>query len=258
MTARRFTNDYREEATLRDGSPVVFRLVRPDDKELMLDGLARMSAESRFRRFFSHRERLSASELAYLTELDHERHFAIAAGRPAVGVAGMEVEVGLGVARFVVLEDPAGDGPRAAEAAIAVVDDAQGLGLGRMLFERLVMAAAERGVAVFRFDVLAENDTMLGLVKTLFPSASSHVDESIMTIDCPIPDFSQHVPGERPPGALYRMLKLAAEGAVRILRGARESESLNAVLKSGTGTTKEPHHTLVELIGLTDEDGPAP
>jgi len=205
---------------LRAVGPFVFRLIRPDDNELMLDGLARMSAESRFRRFFSHRERLSASELAYLTELDHERHFAIAAGRPAIGVAGMEVEVGLVVARFVELDDPTGHGPRAAEAAIAVVDDAQGLGLGRMLFERLVMAAAERGIAVFRFDVLAENDTMLGLVKTLFPSASSHVDVGIMTIDCPIPDFVTHDPGEQPPEDLNRMPPRPAGRAVKQFHSA--------------------------------------
>jgi len=256
MTARRFTNDYREEATLRDGSPVVFRLIRPDDKELILDGLARMSPESRFRRFFSHRDRLSPAELAYLTEVDHETHFALAAGRPVIGVCGTEGELGLGVARFVVLPDHADRGRHAAEAAIAVVDDAQGLGLGRMLFERLVMAAAERGIAVFRFDVLAENDTMLGLVSSIFPGASSHVDDGILTIDCPIPDFSVHVPGERPEGALYRMLKLAAAGAIRILRGARETESMGALLKMGTGRSGE--RDLGEHIGLSDEDGPAP
>lgn len=255
--ARRFTSDYREEATLRDGSRVVFRLVRPDDKQLMLDGLARMSPESRFRRFFSHRERLSPAELAYLTELDQEHHFALAAGRPAQSVGfGPDAEVGLGVARFVVL-DTDGVGSTAAEAAIAVVDDAQGLGLGRMLFERLVIAASERGVGVFRFDVLAENDTMLGLVQSMFPAASSQVDEGIMTIDCPLPDFSSHVPGDRPDGVLYRMLKLAAAGAVRVLRGARETESMSAVLKAGVGFSNEGRD-LGELIGLTDEDGPAP
>lgn len=244
---RRFTSDYAERTTLRDGSPVLFRLVRPDDKQRMLDGLHRMSSESRFRRFFSHRDHLSAGELAYLTELDQELHFALAAGRPEE-----DGEVGLGVARFVVLDAPTEDGARAAEAAIAVVDDAQGKGLGRMLFERLVIAASERGVGVFRFDVLAENDTMLGLVQSMFPTASSHIDDGIMTIDCPIPDFSQHVPGDRPDGQLYRILKLAAEGAVRILRGARDAD-MSVVLKG-----RQRDDDLTELIGLTDQDGPAP
>jgi len=256
--ARRFTSDYREEATLRDGSRVLFRLVRPGDKQLISDGLARMSPESRLRRFFSHRARLSAAELAYLTELDQERHFALAAGRPAGGATdASDGEVGLGVARFIVLDTDREAGPITAEAAIAVVDEAQGQGLGRMLFERLVIAASERGVGVFRFDVLAQNDTMLGLIQSMFPAASSEIADGIMTIDCPLPDFSSHVPGDRPDGMLYRMLKLAAAGAVRVLRGARESESMSAVLKAGVGFSNDVSD-LGELIGLTDEDGPAP
>lgn len=236
---RRFTAEYREEARLKDGSTVHFRLVRPDDKPLLVDGLARMSPESRFRRFFSHRDRLSAGELAYLTELDHEHHFALAAGRQEAGT-----EIGLGVARFVVLPEQAG----AAEAAIAVVDECQGKGLGRMLFERLVMAAAERDIAVFRFDVLAENDQMLALVKSLFPHATSHVDDGIMTIDCPIADV---LPIEdRHESALYRILKLAAEGAIRIFRSTRPN-GLSPVLKGADDD-------LATFIGITDEDGPAP
>lgn len=257
MNARRFGPAYREESTLRDGSPVVFRLLRPDDKVLLVEGLGRMSPEARFKRFFSHRDRLSESELAYLTEIDQETHFALAAGRPT----DQGSEIGLGVARFVVLNTPADAvdaAPRAAEAAIAVVDEAQGKGLGRMLFERLVSAAAERDVAVFRFDVLAENDTMLGLVKTLFPDATSQVEDGIMTIDCPIPDLSEHVPGNRPEGALYHFLKLAAGGAVRILRGVRGVDSPSFVLKSNNGNKPEERHKLVDLIGLTDEDGPGP
>jgi hypothetical protein len=44
---RRFSTSYREEAALRDGSVVAFRLLRPDDKQQLLQGLARMSPESR-------------------------------------------------------------------------------------------------------------------------------------------------------------------------------------------------------------------
>jgi len=267
MKKRRYGPDYHEDATLKDGSRVVFRLVRPEDKALIVEGLTRMSPETRFRRFFSHRDRLSPSELAYLTELDQEQHFALAAGRPVDG----GLEIGLGVARFVVLdgngaaagvESPESPGPRAAEAAIAVVDEAQGKGLGRMLFERLVAAAAEREIEIFRFDVLAENDTMLGLVKSLFPDATGRVEDGIMTIDCPIPDLSELEPGARPEGALYHILKLAAEGAIRIFRGAREANSASFVLKSGNGRREpakdEDEHDLAELIGLTEEDGPGP
>jgi len=111
---------------------------------------------------------------------------------------------------------------------------------------------------VFRFEGLAENDTMLGLVKSFFPEASSLVADGIMTIDCPLPDLSAHVPGERPEGMLYRLMKLAAAGAIRVLRSARELESPSAVLKSTLASRGEDSPDLATLIGLTDEDGPAP
>jgi len=230
---------YHEAVTLKDGTEVVFRLIRPDDKGMLARGLQRMSPESRFRRFFSHRDHLSDAELAYLTELDHERHLAI-------GVGYEDDREGLGVARFIRLEDPT-----IAEAAIAVVDDAQGKGLGRMLFERLVRAAAERGVRVFRFEVLAENDAMLGLIRGIFPEAKASVDDGIMTIDCPLPDLTEHVAGERPDGLLYRVMQLAAQGAIKILR-----------MRPPVGLLKTlaPHEldNLKDAIALTDGDGPAP
>lgn len=256
-----FDQHYREQTTLRDGSPVLFRLITPQDKGLLVDGLARMSADSRFRRFFSHRDHLSPSELAYLTELDHDHHFAIGAGEPAqdINPAGPRLR-GLGVARFVRLEDPT-----IAEAAIAVVDEVQGKGLGKMLFERLVKAAAERGIRTFRFEVLAENDSMLGLVDKLFPGASRHVEDGIMTLDCPIPDLSDHPTGGAIGGTLYEVLRHAAQGTLRVLRivGARAMPS--AMLKGGLrreppvsppGPEATHHHSLSELIGVTEDDVP--
>src|SRR5439155_13541866 len=40
-------------AALRDGTPVLIRPIRPGDKALLVDGFARLSEESRLRRFLS-------------------------------------------------------------------------------------------------------------------------------------------------------------------------------------------------------------
>ncbi|HRE88400.1 MAG TPA: GNAT family N-acetyltransferase [Myxococcota bacterium] len=247
-TNRTFDLSWSETASLKDGTAVIFRLIRPEDKGLLVDGLHRMSPESRFRRFFSHRDHLSPTELAYLTELDHDRHFALGAGTVATPEAPSR---GLGVARFVRLEEPT-----LAEAAVAVVDEAQGQGLGRMLFERMVKAASERGVKIFRFEVLAENDSMLGLIDKLFPGSSRHVEDGILTLDCPLPDLSTHVEGESIGGSLYAVLRHAAEGTLRVLR-ARGWRSPSSVLKGSDGaSTPQTHHKLSELIGLQDDDVP--
>jgi len=216
---RRYDLSYREELTLKDGARVMLRLIRPEDKALLVEGLGRMSPESRYRRFFGHRESLTPSELAYLTELDQESHLAIGAG---IVEDDDRVVLGLGVARYVRYRDA----PHRAEAAVAVVDEAQGRGIGRILFSRLVEAAAERGVREFEVTILADNDSMLGLLKRIFPRASPRVERGIVTVYCPLPtappdETPEVAPEARPEAPLYRVLALAAEGALKVIRRAR-------------------------------------
>src|SRR5262245_19880796 len=112
-------------------------MVRPDDKERLRRGFHRLSPEARYLRFFTPKVDLSEDELRYLTETAGVRHVAIGAVR-----AGDDEE-GLGVARFILLDDA----PGTAEAAVAVLDEIQGQGLGTLLFLRLLAAARERGVS---------------------------------------------------------------------------------------------------------------
>jgi GNAT superfamily N-acetyltransferase len=157
-----FDADYLEHATLRDGTEVVVRLLRPDDRELLRAGFGRLSPESRYRRFFAAKNELSARELRYLTECDQVHHVAL-------GATSADGERGLGVARYIVLDDE----PGLAEAAIAVADEVQGRGLGSLLFQRLVAAARERGVERFRCDMLGSNQGMADLLRALAPGAST-------------------------------------------------------------------------------------
>src|SRR5947207_5929492 len=107
--------------TLRDGSPVVVRPILPEDRDRLVEGFARLSDESRYRRFGTPVRRLTDEQLRYLTEIDYETHMAWIALDPAT-----PGEPGLGVARYVRLPGE----PEVAEAAVTVVDSHQGLGLG--------------------------------------------------------------------------------------------------------------------------------
>src|SRR4051794_2126783 len=124
---------------LRDGSEVVIRPVRPADRALLLSGFARFGARSRQQRFFGVKVRLTEAELAFFTEVDHHDHEALGAIDPRTGA-------GVGIARFIRFEP----GGPVAEAAVAVVDDWQGRGLGRVLLEALVERAAEERVDRFQ------------------------------------------------------------------------------------------------------------
>jgi RimJ/RimL family protein N-acetyltransferase len=147
---------------LRDGRPYVVRPIRPEDKALLADGLARTSAQSIHRRFLGPKPRFTAAELRYLTEVDGDAHVAMVAVL-ADDPAGL-----IGVGRWV--RDAAD--PTSAEVAIIVADELQGQGLGTELGLVLADAAGLRGVRRFTATMLAENRA----AQALFARISARLD----------------------------------------------------------------------------------
>ncbi|MFY0524289.1 GNAT family N-acetyltransferase [Archangium gephyra] len=200
---RRFHSQYRERLSLADGTWAELRMVRPEDAALLREGFERLSPRSRFQRFLSAKPRLTSEELKYLTSVDGERHVAI--GAVTWSPAGREV--GLGVARFFRSTET----PEVAEVAITVADDAQGKGLGRLLMDKLVEAARERGVERFDFRVLAGNLPMYKLVQTLAPCEPVQ-DEDALCFSVPL-----GAPARGGTELLRSLLALAAQGALTLI-----------------------------------------
>lgn len=150
---------------LADGSFVRLRPVTAADKPLLAAGFARMSPRARYLRFLTPSQRLSASQLAYLTEVDQFDHVAW-------GVFDEEEPVGVG--RWVRLETD----PVAADVAVTVLDQHQRRGVGRLLLGVLAVSARARGVGVLHFDVLAENEAMRALLRRL--GAESTADDGVV------------------------------------------------------------------------------
>ncbi len=209
MPPRFFTLDYVERVVLRDGTVVRLRLVAPEDKVLLRTGFDGLSHESRYARFLAPKGSLSDEELRYLTELDHESHFAIGAVREDGD--GHGEPVGLGIARFIRLADP-----RVAEAAVAVADVVQGQGLGKLLFLRLVAAAAERDIATFHCELLGTNEPMRELIRSVAPDHTVATAGGVTSIDLALPVVPPTQPATEPipETAVYRLFKLAAANAV--------------------------------------------
>ncbi len=190
---------YPETVALRDGSRLVVRPIRSEDKDAIVAGFERMSAESRFRRFFSPLHRLSDRDLEYLTEVDHHNHEAL---------IGFDRETGgpVGVARFV-----RGHDRSEAEVAVTVIDDWQGRGAASALLNRLVERAREEGVEHFLALVLEDNVEVIELFEHLAPEMSVRdSDSGNVELLIPLPE-----PGRRlPRTGLGHALREAAAGTV--------------------------------------------
>ena len=142
---------------LSDGTRVVIRRIRPEDKRLLSKGLRLLPEETRRRRFLGAKPRLSSAELRYLTEVDGEAHFAL------VAVLADRLDRIVAVARYVRLAED----PSTADAAIVVGDPWQRRGLGRRLAIMLADAASLQGVERFSATMLSDNPAALALMRTL-------------------------------------------------------------------------------------------
>jgi GNAT superfamily N-acetyltransferase len=216
--AMTFDRDYREDIVLRDGSRVRLRAVRPLDKERLRHGLQKLSADTLVARFFAVKRHLSRRELEYLTEFDGTDHYAI--GAVLLTADGSEGE-GLAVGRFVRLPDDA----TCAEPAVVVVDEWQNRGLGRILFDRLVDAARERGIRYFHAEFLPGNQGIQRLLEGICPDLMVCGRGEILTADVPLPDAQDAEATRTQRTAFSALLRLAAEKLIRPrLHGARDEE----------------------------------
>ncbi|MBC7859494.1 MAG: GNAT family N-acetyltransferase, partial [Burkholderiaceae bacterium] len=145
-----------EQHIVWQGQPLILRPIRPEDAPQHLAFFNALAADDVRLRFFSSMRELPPSQLASLTQIDYDRAMAFIATRQ--NAAG-EAET-LGVVRAVADPDNLG-----AEFAIVVRSDLKGLGLGAVLFAKLVDYFLGRGTAFLSGETMSENYGMQKLVK---------------------------------------------------------------------------------------------
>jgi GNAT superfamily N-acetyltransferase len=143
-----------ERVVLRDGAAISVRPVRPTDGPVLVAGFARLGAESRRSRFLTPKRELTAAEVRFYTEVDHDNHEAIGAVAASDGSA-------VGIARYV----RSAHEPQQAEIAVTVVDEWQRRGVGTVLLTRLAARALSVRIRTFRAVVGRDNTALIGLLR---------------------------------------------------------------------------------------------
>jgi GNAT superfamily N-acetyltransferase len=185
---------WHRELQLRDGTWVLLRQIRPEDRGRLAEGLRRLSPASRYLRFHRVIDHLTDEQLDELTDVDHVDHEAIV----AIDLARPD-RPGVGVARYI--REPFE--PEVAEAAITVADEYHGQGAGTLLLGALSVRALENGVKVFRNYVMEGNAAMLEVFDHL--GAHRQLETSGMwRVDLPLPATEEDLP-DSPAGRAFLM-----------------------------------------------------
>jgi GNAT superfamily N-acetyltransferase len=154
------SSKYQVAESLRDGSAIIIRAIRPDDRERFAQAFQQFikSPDSVRLRFHGFKGSLRESEAVQMTELDFVNHVGL------VATFGTELEQPLIAAGRYIACRRSGKRPRA-EVAFAVLEEHQGTGIGSLLLKHLAKIASTQGICEFQADVLADNRQMIAVLE---------------------------------------------------------------------------------------------
>jgi acetyl coenzyme A synthetase (ADP forming)-like protein len=163
------------DVILRDGGTLRLRPPTSGDSDALLDFYRALSSQSLHRRFHGF-PNLRPQLVESLLEPDWVERGALLGA-----LADEEGERVVAIGNYVRLRDPA-----LAESAFAVADGEQGRGIGTRLLERLAARAATVGIERFVAEVLAENQSMLGVFERAGFELARELADGVVEVQFPI------------------------------------------------------------------------
>lgn len=149
---------WRETHVLADGTEITLRPIVSADKDELRRAYQEASPRTRYFRFLGASPEPNDALFSYFCDVDQEDHVAFVATKASLD---LKTEEGVAIARFVRLKGE----PHVAEAALAVRDDMQRRGIGKILMRALEASARAHGIRVIRAEVLAENSGMRAILE---------------------------------------------------------------------------------------------
>lgn len=179
LAIRPYPTELEEGAWLKDQSHVLLRPIRPEDEPAHRQFVRQVSDEDRYKRFFADVGELGHEELARMTQIDYDREMAFV----AVGQDGPFSQQILGVVRAISSPDQSD-----AEFAILVRSDLKGLGLGKLMMEKIVRYARERGIGQLSGMTMPSNRGMINLAKRLGFKIDIQLEDGVVNMELPCAD----------------------------------------------------------------------
>ena len=163
-----------KEWTMKDGTQVTIRPIRPEDEPAMITFHQRLSERSVYLRWFQPlklTQRTAHERLTRACFIDYDREMALVVERP--NVAG-EQEI-LAVGRMSKLH-----GKNEAELAAVAIDEAQHKGLGTELYRQLVQLARDEKLSKVISNMLPENREMRAMCVRLGFQMFSNLEDNMI------------------------------------------------------------------------------
>jgi acetyltransferase len=182
LAIRPYPVQYAAPWTMKDGTDVLIRPIRPEDEPLMVRFHGTLSEHTVYARFFraiNLGRRVEHERLTRMCFIDYDRQIAlVAVGKtPETG----EEEI-LAVGRLIK------EYGSEAEFALAVGDPWQGRGLGSELLLRLLNIAREEGIARVVADILLENTRMQRICTGLGFRLLHSQDDTVVRVEIDLVD----------------------------------------------------------------------
>ncbi|SEM21037.1 bifunctional acetate--CoA ligase family protein/GNAT family N-acetyltransferase [Halomonas caseinilytica] len=166
-----YPEELREWVTLGNGWDVEVRPIRAEDAPLITRFHTQLSEQSIRFRYFHNKADLSQRDLSMLSHINYDRQMAFIAEHPLED-GSKEM---LGVVR--VWNDP--DNIRT-EFSIIIRDDLQGLGIGKLLMERMIRYSKGVGTLEMVGQIMADNHPMRALMKQLGFRQRYNMEEQVV------------------------------------------------------------------------------
>ena len=161
---------------IKEGLTIFIRPLIKEDRKAFVKAFSKLSDKTKQLRFLTSTEALSEKEFDYLVNVDHENHVAFCAYYSKNGE-----EIGIGVARYIRSIKK----PNTAEIAITIIDEFQGMGIGKLLIQNIVAFAKQHGIEKFVANAYYLNNTILNIISK-YPYEITGSSDGVLTIEIDI------------------------------------------------------------------------